>query len=329
MSLEQSDARIFTMSLEQSDARIFKYSQPDVPSNLPREVDAVRIAIIVASVLLLGALVPVGPGMAKQKFMKSDEGTIVVDNDFYAHVGWWDSSANMTADGTEQENIDDTTTNPETGHTAKPVWLWLNEITDERGVWELLVRTEGPVIAAVDVFKVEDNGDSTDFLTPKCVHHPVTDLYPEDGQSTPSYVSRLLRLTVGSHVLVAPGGTGFGTDDITFRLDPDNAPRGYIVSIYPLAASNHNNVTGEAYDDQSPEIYWNLTATRGKMFYDPDANTFQKTTPYSLSPILTNLNGCTSLQNLPGPPPLPNLGPGAIPELPGQADEWFENHLPV
>lgn len=294
-----------------------------------------RIAIIAASALLLAALVPIGPGMAKlQQDKEWVNGTIPVDQDVYTHIGWWEARSFQDVNGDDKGTVLDldedlrNTTTP----AQDPEWIWLKSLSNDRAKWNIEVEARGPVVTAIDVFEVRDNNDPTDFTTPTCVHHLVTDLYPEDGENTASYVARLLHLTIGQHQVLAPGNDAVGEDKTTITLNPDDVPHGYILSIYPLAASNHADVTGNygevSSEYQEPEIFYNITATVGKLTLDDNGNQAQPSLPISLGPIISNLNDCTSPGGLPGAPPLPSLGPGEAPELPTGVDDLLNGYLP-
>lgn len=185
---------------------------------------------IVATMLLA-----VGPAVADKTISPGDpyQDSIKVEDDVYVKPGWWKGDDDGTGGVAVQE--DGTQQNKE-----ELAWLWINDSSDddETAPVEIEVNANGGVVAAMDVFQVRKAGG----ITPDCPQQLVEDLYPEGHETVFFWADRISRQTVDHNQ------RGAGPASMSVELYADEAPRGWLVAIYPQAGSGHDlaeSATGE------------------------------------------------------------------------------------
>lgn len=250
------------------------------------EVTRVRLATLTAAVLMVSAVAPAlahtgpyaedpgpleheNPGTHEVTPEYSYAGQIDIDEEVYVKSGWW---SGLSVNPPTQERIrfgggfglhtstDDpqNDTQPDEQQTIR--WLYLTSGADatEDGDYVVEVTANGAVVAAMDVFKAyQGNGD----MTPDCPQRIVEEILPQEDDDRIGYLFRVLHETTGVpqrdggyHQRTA--GTGAQQADantMRVELDPDQAsgdegePNGFVVAIYPQAASatEETNITFE------------------------------------------------------------------------------------
>lgn len=219
--------------------------------------------VVVASLLLA-----VAPSIAEHKAADEYEVThdnsfedfIDIDDDAYVKPGWWHGEEGV--DGGFAVNLSDQSA----GEKQNMHWMWINDSRDgyETSPVKVEVEAQGPVVAAIDVFRVQQEGK---HITPDCPQHFVEELYPEADRA--SWLFRILHETTNFHQRTA-------SDSVEAELFPEDARDGYLVAIYPHAGSGNNDVesaVGEAnitYEVSFSDPGDDMLVTTGQEWKAPD-----------------------------------------------------------
>jgi hypothetical protein len=156
---------------------------------------------------------------------------IVVEDDAYVDQGYWGEDDFLR----EETGNDDVPTVPaglalngtDTEREERITWLSITPGTSVGDLpYEVTVTVEGPVVAAMDVFRVQEDGTG---MTPNCPQHLVEDLYPEQGEGL-GYAFRILQKASQNQRAAGAGGS----TQMSIDLAPDDS---YIVAVYPQAAT--------------------------------------------------------------------------------------------
>lgn len=244
-----------------------------------------RLATLAAVTMLLAA---VGPTLATHNGGTDDhripptgevayEDSMTIEDDLYVKTGYWSGDVEVepfvdlygVGGGRGVDNVDDPA-NASVREEQEIAWLWIHDDTDvdDDSIATVEVETEGPVVAAMDVFKVFGRDDA-EFTTPDCPQALVEDLYPDAEEGPISWVVRLARQTNGYHQ------RGGALGSLTVELDARNSPRGFLVAIYPQAASGHEDVESAA--GGAPQMTWTVSARQDDTFVTD--NVLQSTQP--------------------------------------------------
>lgn len=148
---------------------------------------------------------------------------IVINETAYVKGGWW-------ADEAIGQGLD------QSGSTNEKVtWLAIREDGDTpQFPYDVTVTVDGPAVAAMDVFRVYEDGEA---MTPNCPQTLVEDVYPRDGEGL-GWAFRVLQETTQYHQR-AQGASATG--EMNVQLAPSEGP--YIVAVYPQLATG---AAGEA-----------------------------------------------------------------------------------
>lgn len=242
-----------------------------------------RLITVAAAAMLLSLAVPAfahtgtAPHSTCGKHSETNRygGSMTIDDAVYAQQGWWDARFDpfdLPGPAVRMNNLDERQvgfggatatcgTGTNAGTTESPVWIHLDK-TKQDAPFHVTVKTTGPVVGALDVFKYSHD---TRSITPVCPQDLVVpDIYPDEGEGTGAYLFRLLHETVGYH----QRGTSASFDAVDsdplvnrmeITLDPSEAPHGYVIAIYPQASSDLE-ATGDT--TRTPKIHWNVTADK-------------------------------------------------------------------
>lgn len=284
-----------------------------------------RLVTLAVAVMLLSVAVPAyahigdSPHTERERHRTSSyEGNMTIEDDFYAQAGWWgnDGHAVNETNGTVHENASSSTAGDR--GDQQPEWLWIQQTTtDPQSRVTVTLETTGAVVGAIDVFKwVKDEGGG--YYTPDCPQELVEELYPDQEEPLSSYPFRILHETVDYH---QRGGTysqedGALTGEISVSLDPKESTGGFLVVIYPQAASNHATVADEAGD---ATLNWTVEPEGGDVVLRDDLQAQQPNSPVETNQwlLLDDLSECAN-QGVELPP---GLLPDELPELPTSTQE--------
>lgn len=222
----------------------------------------VRLATLAAVAMLLAAVGPTlaqdggAPEPGEYEVTREDPyyHNLTVENDVYLKPGYWGSqeidlpTLEFIYAG-EGRGVDVNETDPSQSSQERKqelAWLYLHDPRDakESAAYEVTVETNGPVVAAMDVFKVW-GGNQDRFITPNCPQKLVDDLYPEEDENRVGYGFRILHQTVDYRQRTAAGAS------MSVDLFPRQSPQGFLVAVYPQVASGNdrvNQATGGSTD---------------------------------------------------------------------------------
>lgn len=147
-----------------------------------------------------------------------------IEEDAYVKPGWWSGESMVEGDGGFAVNL----SAMEAQEEQKAHWLYVNDSFDpvETSPVYIDVESQGNVVAAVDVFKVRPDGK---YITPDCPQTFAEELYPDADRI--SWAIRVSHEATNFHQRAAPD------DSTEVELFPQDATHGYLVAIYPQAAS--------------------------------------------------------------------------------------------
>lgn len=199
-----------------------------------------RLASLAVVASLLLAVAPsvaeyVAPDTYEVTHDDSYEDHIEINDTAFAKAGWWQGEHGI--DGGYAVNLSDDGVSH--GEKRTMHWMWINDSRDdyETSPVTVEVETQGAVVAAVDVFRVQQEGK---HITPDCPQHFAEELYP--GADRTSWLFRVLHETTNFHQR-----TGVG-ESMEVELFPEDSRDGYLVAIYPQAGSGSEQVETTAGD---------------------------------------------------------------------------------
>lgn len=202
---------------------------------------------VVASLLLA-----VGPSLADHRDFgvyevtddRSYEDWIEIEDDAYTKAHWGHGETDVDG-GFAVSNVSAL----ETEDRNDAHWLYVNDSDEDIVTSPVNVEltTEGAVVGAIDVFKVRDTPRS---FTPDCPQYLVEEKYPDEDGS--SWAFQVLHETTNFHQRSVP------SQSAEVELNLQDAPLGYLVAIYPQAASGNENLeTATGAANLSYEITFN------------------------------------------------------------------------
>ncbi len=236
---------------------------------------------------------------------------LTVENDAYLKAGWW-------ADGSQADglNLDLSNSDDPAQEEEKIMWVHIKPGRTMPSVpYEVTVETDGPVVAAMDVFRVYRGVDEgATWITPNCPQTLVEDLFPDEGEGA-GFVFRVKHETTDYHQRSASvEGVQRLDGEMSVDLNPNRAPEGYIVAVYPqVAAANDNDEVHEG--DTTIDLTVSISDGEFKLF-DDRQDRQQPSEPYDTN----NWVGVNDIDECkdPGIELPPPLSDSQAAEIPGQ-----------
>lgn len=236
---------------------------------------------------------------------------LTVENDAYLKAGWW-------ADGSQADGLGlNLSVSDEPAEEEKIMWVHIKPGRTTPSVpYEVEVETEGPVVAAMDVFRVYRGVDEgATWITPDCPQTLVVDLFPDEGEGA-GFVFRVHHETTNHHQRSVEGAPMLG-GEMSADLNPNRAPEGYIVAVYPQVATANENVAEVANGDEETRIDLTVSISEGEFkLFDDRQDRQQPSEPYDTNNWVgvNKIHECVN-EGLELPPPLSD---SQAAEIPGQ-----------
>lgn len=238
--------------------------------------------------------------------------SMTVDDDVYVKPNWWDG-LQVNPPGQDRQSVGDglaVNLDNDPMDTAEDrqeiAWLRLEKTGSTSAPYHVEVDTNGPVVAAMDIYEVHDGG-----TTPDCPQMLVEELYRGEDESTLAWADRLLRETTDYHQRAEPRGS------MEVDLFPRDTDEGFIVAIYPMVASGHEAAAGSTGTSISWTVSIDGDSSDRFVVNDGTRSDTQPQAPYDTSRWTAGnepVNCAERGLKLP-----PGLQEGDVPELPGQS----------
>lgn len=176
----------------------------------------VMTVLVGATALPAPAMADHGDGCETTATMSCGDSWLIPD-DGIVNPLWWEQATGVSkVDSTTKMNYHAGT------RSNQPAWFHLQTSDPGSGPYLVTVSVNSPqVVASIDVFKAHRDFDGTytgDRQTPKCPQGYVGDVSPDQDEGVPSYVSKLGRLTLQSHVMVPYVDPFAEVDDIVAEV---------------------------------------------------------------------------------------------------------------